>query len=134
MRMAHSDPSTRAAASNLFMNWVARGSDARWRWPPGDFENVCAPEAPGSIYREVARVLHYRRTDQSIDEYTAQLYLLRRKSEPEMEMGERLPESSDSLLRMRNAAFTRLDKPSAIASTQKSLKVMDAAATMRRLF
>ena len=52
-----------------------------------------APEAADAIHQQVVRFAHYRRSDLSIDEYTAEFDLLQRKAESKMEMGAGIPES-----------------------------------------
>ena len=82
MRTPHLEPSKRAVASILRATSAARrvrktaaGDNPESR--DGALrileisKNVFALEAAGSIYQEVARFLHYRRTDQSVGEFIA---------------------------------------------------------------
>ena len=93
-----------------------------------------APDTAGPIYQEVARFLQFRRTDQPTDRYTVEFDLLRCKAEPKMQMGAGFPETFVFVLRMQDAAPSRLEKSLASASTQRSLIFEDVAMTMRRLF
>ena len=96
--------------------------------------NYLAPEAVGSIYQEVVRFLYYFRTDQSIDKFSAEYDLSRRKAKPKMDMGEGFPEAFESILGIHNAALAPQEKPLVSASTQTSLRFMDVVATTLRLF
>ena len=54
--------------------------------------NYFAPEAVDAIHQQVMRFTRFRRTDQSIDEYTAGFDLLCWKAESNVEMGAGFPE------------------------------------------
>ena len=97
-------------------------------------KNYLASEAVGPIYREVACVLQYRRTAESIDEDIVEFDLLRHKAESKMEMGAGFPEALVPILCIRNAARSHEEQSSVLASTRRSPKFTDVAATMRRLF
>ena len=93
-----------------------------------------APEVVGSIYQEVARILPFRRAGESIGENIVEFDLLRRRVASKMMMGAGLPGAHVCFLRMQNGALAFQEESSAPASTQESLKFMDWATTMRRLF
>ena len=49
--------------------------------------NYPAPAAADAIHQEVMRYMRLKRTEQSIAEYAAEYYLLRRKAEPKWKWG-----------------------------------------------
>ena len=79
-----------------------------------------APEAVDAIH--LVRIMHYRGTDQSINEYLAGFDPLRRKAESKMGICAGLPQQFISILRMSYAALPREEKSSVMASSYKSSK------------
>ena len=96
--------------------------------------NYFVPEAVDALRRQVMRFSRFRRTAQSDDVYIAEYAPLRRKAEPEIEMGAGAPEQFASILRVDNTALSRQEKSLVLASCHKSLRFDDASASMRRLF
>ena len=78
--------------------------------------------------------MQYRLTDQSIDEFTAEFDLLRRKAESKMKMGAGSPEQLAPILRMHYAGLSRREKSPGTGPSQNSLKFIEVAAYKRRLF
>ena len=88
--------------------------------------------AADAIRQQVIRSTQFRRAEQSIDDFIAEFDLLRRKAEPKMDTGAGFPGQSFSILRMNYAGLPRQGKSLAMASSHKSLKSDEVAATTRR--
>ena len=80
------------------------------------------------------RNMRFRRTDQPIDEYTAEYDLLRRKADAKMEMGTGFPDQFVTKLRLNHVVFSRHAKSAVVVSSHNSLRFKDASANSRRLF
>ena len=93
-----------------------------------------APGAVDTINRVIARLLQFKRTAQTLDEYLVRHDLLRRKAESRMHMGGSPPETFAPILCMHTASLTRSDKSLVLASAKRSLGFAAAARQMRRLF
>ena len=84
--------------------------------------NYFAPEAVDAIQQQVMRFMRFRRADQSIEDYIMEFDLLRREAAPRMKIGAGFPERFVSLLRMDDAALSRHEKSSIMASCRKNLR------------
>ena len=139
------EPSSRAAALVSYMNSVAR--QVRLSAGGKHFEdtdgasrvleisrNYFAPGDAGSINKGVARFIKFRRTGETVGRYIAEYGLLQRKAGSKIDMGAGFPGQFVTILCMQNAGHYRQEKSLARASSQKSLKLVDVAANMRRLF
>ena len=91
-----------------------------------------APRAVGSVYREVARLLQFKRKDQTMDQHLAQFALLRRKTESKTHMSEDLPVTFATALCMQNASLFRSGKWLVLASVQGDPSIAAVARRMRR--
>ena len=56
-----------------------------------ELRSYAAPEAADAIRQQAERFMNYRKSDQAVDEYTAECGLLRRITESKMEMGAEFP-------------------------------------------
>ena len=92
-----------------------------------------APDAVDAIHHKVVRFMRFPRADPYVVEYIAEYDLLRRKAESKMEIWTGFAEHIAPILRMDNAAPSHHEKPSVIASCNKTRRFGDASANMRSL-
>ena len=139
------DPSKRAAALILRMGTVAHqvcsaaGSDIVANNDGVDrilaiLRAYFAPEAVESGNQEVVRSPQLKRTAQTVDVYLAEFDLLLRQAGSKMRKGGDRPESSESVLCIRNASLSGKGDSLVSASAQGGLGSSDVAKQMGRLF
>ena len=77
--------------------------------------NSLAPDAINSVFRDTAKLSHFRKTTQTAGEYSAQFDLLRRKAEGPTQPGGGSPQASVDALCFQNAIFPRREKSLVLA-------------------
>ena len=74
------------------------------------FRSYFAPYAVSAGQQQVMKFTHYRRSDQSINEYFVESDLLRGEAEPKVEMAAGFPEQFVPISRTNNAGLYRQEK------------------------
>ena len=118
---------------------MAAGSD-RIMHPDGVMEimqllnGYFAPDAADSVYQEVACLLRFEQTAQTVDEHLVRFDPLSGKAESKMQMDGAFPAALASVLCTQHAFLYRPDKSLTPASVQGNLGISTVARQMQRQF